>query len=259
MEKLTIKNRDGLDVAVTVEEGTKGRLAFIAHGLGGFKEQEHLRAFAEAFKEAGYTVVSWDATHSLGESGGDYGDATTTGYYADFEDVIQWAAGQSWYAEPFVLCGHSLGGYCSAMYAEQHPDKVKAIAPISTMVSGQLTHDAERASTPDKLAEWERSGVRVSESKSKPGQMKRLKWSHMEDRLKHDLIPNVGQLTMPVLLVVGEDDQTTPAEHQRLFLDAIPAKQKELHVIKGAGHTPREPQHLAEAKALFSNWLNRIG
>ena len=41
-----------------------------------------------------------------------------------------------WYGEPFVLVGHSLGGISTALFAENYPDKVKALAPISTVVSG---------------------------------------------------------------------------------------------------------------------------
>jgi hypothetical protein len=35
--------------------------------------------------------VLFDTTHSFGESGGNYEDATTTQYYQDLEDVISWA------------------------------------------------------------------------------------------------------------------------------------------------------------------------
>lgn len=43
MEKVKIKNRKGQKIAVVVEklEEQKG-LAFVMHGLGGFKEQPHI-------------------------------------------------------------------------------------------------------------------------------------------------------------------------------------------------------------------------
>ena len=117
MKKTFIKNRKGENVSVLVEksENQKG-LAFIMHGLGGFKEQDHIAAFANAFKEKGFTVVRFDTTNTLGESGGKYEDATITNYYEDLEDVVIWAQEQEWYQEPFALSGHSLGGICTLLY-----------------------------------------------------------------------------------------------------------------------------------------------
>lgn len=70
-------------------------LAFVMHGLGGFKEQPHLQVMAKAFLANGYTVVRFDTTNTFGESDGRYEDATTTNYYEDLEAVIAWAGGLS--------------------------------------------------------------------------------------------------------------------------------------------------------------------
>ncbi|MBN2566526.1 alpha/beta fold hydrolase [Candidatus Woesearchaeota archaeon] len=252
--KRTIMNRDGRRIAVVIERSTpQNGLAFVMHGLGGFKEQPHVRAFCESFLESGFTVVSFDACCTLGESGGRYEDATITNYHADLEDVIAWAKGQRWYQEPFWLCGHSLGGISVILYAEEHPEKVAALAPISTVVSGKLSLEHH---TKEGLEEWERTGWLEKPSTSKPGIMKRLPWSHLQDRLLYDILPEAGRLTMPVLLIVGEKDESTPPRHQRLLYDALPGK-RELHIIKGAPHTFREPRHIAEVKKIFKDWIAR--
>lgn len=252
--KTFIKNRDGNKVAVVVEESTSpGKLAFVMHGLGGKKDQGHIRAMADAFLENGYTVVSWDAVHTFGESeGGDYEDATITNYYADLEDVIAWASKQDWYKEPFVLCGHSLGGISVALFAEKHPEKVKALAPISTVVSGELSMKTKA----DDLESWKRDGIRVTMSFD--GKIeKRLKWSHMEDRLKYNLLDQVDKLKMPVLMVVGEKDDPTPPEHQQVLYDKLPGK-KEIHIIKRALHSFYEPHEQAELKHLLKVWVVKL-
>jgi len=59
---------------------------------------------------------------------------------------------------------------------------------------------------------------------------------------------------MPVLLIVGENDTSTLPEHQQILYAALPGK-KEFHVIKGAPHTFRDPEHLAEIKQLFNSWI----
>ncbi len=256
MKKLFIKNRKNKNIAVVIDETENSRgLAFVMHGLSGFKEQPHIETFANTFKEKEFTVVRFDTTNTLGESEGDLVDATLTNYYEDLEDVIKWAESQNWYQEPFVLAGHSLGGISSALFAEKYPEKVKALAPISTVVSGLLTEE-----TPDFKEiseEWKKNGIREWESGSQSGVMKRLKWSHVEDRRKYDLIPAVGKLEMPVLMIVGDLDDVTPLEHQQLLYDKLPGK-KELHIIKGSYHTFREKEHLDEIRKIFINWIDKI-
>ncbi len=242
-----------MSVVIEGEDNARG-LAFVMHGLGGWKNQPHIKVFAEAFLKNGFTVVRFDTTNTFGESEGNYEDATTTNYYEDLEDIILLANQEKWYKEPFWLAGHSLGGLCTALYAEKHPEKVAGLAPISTVVSGKLSIEAGDIK---ELKEWERTGWRVTSSESVPGLIKKLKWSHMIDRLNYDLLPKASMLTMPVLLVVGEYDDRTPPAHQQLLLDALTGP-KEMHIIKGAPHTFRELKHLAEIEQLFDKWIQRV-
>ena|SRR3989344_1562333 len=252
MEKLFLSNRKDQKIAVIVDQSPKQTgLAFVMHGLSGFKEQLHIRAFAESFKEKGFTVIRFDATNTFGESDGDYADATVTNYYEDLEDVIGWAKTQPWYQEPFALAGHSLGGICVALYAEKYPERVKAVAPISTVISGKLSMETDKYK--NAAEEWKRTGWDIEIGHG--GRVKRLKWSHMEDRLKYDLMPQANKLTMPVLLIVGEKDESTLPAHQRILYESLPAK-KEIHIIKDAPHTFRDQEHLAEVKNLFLKWID---
>ena len=254
--KFFIENRKKQKIAILVEARPNAKgLVFVMHGLGGFKEQPHLAVMAEAFLESGYTAVRFDTTNTLGESDGNYEDATTTNYYEDLEDVIAWAETQPWYQEPFVLVGNSLGGICTALFAEEHPEKIKGLAPISTVVSGKLSAETPSYRAVEK--EWRKTGWRVEESRSKPGETKRLKWSHMADRLKYDVLPQVNRLTMPVLLIVGEKDQSTPPDHQKILYDALPGP-KEFHVIQGAPHTFRDEKNLKEIAEIFKNWIKKL-
>lgn len=255
MEKISIKNRLGLQLTVTVEPAanTVG-LVFVMPGLGGTRLRPHLQAIGDAFFENNISVVRFDTTNSFGESDGRYEDGTTTSYYHDLEDVIAWAAQQPWYQEPFWLTGHSLGGLGVALYAEAHPEKVKALAPISPVVSGKLSLEARQKNDPEGLQRWQETGWDEQPSVAVPGLVKRLPWSHMEDRLQYDLLPRVDKLMMPVLLVVGELDTSTPPDQVRLLYDALPGP-KTFHLIPNAPHTFRDPTHLAELKNTVSEWI----
>lgn len=255
MKKSFIHNRKKQKISVLVEETPEQvGLAFVMHGLSGFKEQPHIEVIANAFKDKGFTVVRFDTTNTFGESDGDYSDATTTNYYEDLEDVIAWSKDQTWYQEPFWLSGHSLGGICTALFAENHPDMVNAVAPISPAVSGELYKETL---TGEELAEWEKTGWYEKPSVSLPGIIKRLKYGFFVDSLKYDVLPGADRLIMPVLIIVGEHDVSTPLKHQQILFNAIPGDEKELHVIKGAPHTFREEGHLKEIKEIFLNWIGK--
>lgn len=256
MDKLAIKNRKGQNIVVLVEktQDAKG-LAFVMHGLSGNKEQRHIAVFAQAFKEKGYTVVRFDTTNTYGESDGKYEDATFTNYYEDLEDVITWAKKQNWYQEPFCLAGHSFGGMAVIFYAEKYPNEIKALAPISSTISGKLSESSVKYKKI--IADWKRTGWKEEKSDKVSGGVKRLTCSHMVDRLQYDMLPNAHELTMPVLIIVGEKDDGTPPEHQQMLYEKLPGK-KEIHIIKDAHHTFVAPNHLKEIKQIFLKWIDQL-
>ncbi len=256
-DKQFITNRKKQKIAVIVQKSPNQKgLAFVMHGLGGSKDQEHIKTFAAAFKENDFTVICFDTTNTFGESDGKYEDATTTNYLEDLEDVISWASTQSWYEEPFWLAGHSLGGISIILFTEKFPKKVKGLAPVSTVISGKMSLDCPRYHGNNLLKEWKKTGWRFEKSESKPGLIKKLKWSHMEDRLKYNVLPKIQKIQMPVLLIVGDKDEATPLEHHKILFDQL-LGEKEMHIIKGAPHTFKDKNHLLEIKNIFKKWIKR--
>ena len=252
--KQYIKNRNWENISVVIEEIEYSTwLAFVMHWLWGFKEQEHIRTFIQSFLDNNITVISFDTTNSFGESDGNYEDATITNYYEDLEDVIEWTKTQKYYETPLYLAGHSLWWICTSLYAQKYPDNVKALAPISTVVSGQLNMQTKDG---DVLDDWKRTWYLEKESISKPWVIKKLKWSHMEDKLTYDLLKNIDALHMPVLLIVWDKDYTTPIEHQEIFYKEL-TWEKELHIIKWAPHTFRKQEELDEIYDIFDAWIKK--
>ena len=262
-DKLFIKNRKGQKLSIIVDKTPKQKgLVFVMHGLSGFKEQEHLITIAEAFKEKKFTVVRFDTTNTLGESEGSIDKATTTNYYEDLEDVISWAENQKWYKEPFALTGHSLGGICTSMYAQKYPRKVSLLAPISTVVSGKLVIESFKRYEKENFEQLARGGwlekakFKEIEIEKKVKKLKRLARAFIRDCSKYNLLSEVAKLTMPVLLIVGENDKSTPADHIEILYQAMP-EPKELCIIKNAPHTFIDKKHLKEIKKILSLWIKK--
>ncbi len=257
MHKTFVANRKMQKMSVLVEESNPNkRLVFIMHGLGGFKEQPQILAFNDVFRKYGFTTVRFDTTNSIGESDGRFEDATTTGFCNDLEDVIAWAQKEHWYKEPFVLVGQSLGGICISEYAEKYPHKVWALVTVSPVVSGKLSVEAYERYKPKEFEQWKKTGWLTQESVSKPGVIKRLPWSHFEDRMRYDLIPQAGTLTMPFLTIVGEHDTSTPPYHVKQLFDAVPGP-KEMHIIRGTPHRFRDQKHLDNIQKIIGKWIEK--
>lgn len=265
MQKITIQNRKNQKIVVVLERPETGPekltsssagLAFVMHGLGGYKEQKIVRTMAESFSLYRYTVVTFDTTNTFGESDGSMDLATTTNYIEDLEDVINWAkngtdANQSeWYQEPFCLAGHSLGGISTAHFAEKNCTLIKGLALMATVVSGKLSTEAN----PLRTEEWKRIGYEEKKSNSKPWLSAKLPWSHMEDRFKYDLLLEAEKLDMPVLMVVGSEDDLTPPDTEKILFEMLPGR-KEFHLVEGAPHTFKETEHLSRLKEVFSAWI----
>ncbi|MCF7865250.1 MAG: alpha/beta fold hydrolase [Candidatus Pacebacteria bacterium] len=268
MSKLFIKNRDNLRILVNIDlpvelhvdlnphpAKAKG-LAFIMPSLGSRHGRQEFVAMSDVLTHYGYIAISFDPTHSFGKSDGDYADATFTTYASDLEDVIEWASKNlPQYTEPFILVGHSLGAMSTVYYAERFPEKVKALAPLATVISGKLSLDARG---PEEVEKWKALGYQ--EQKRSNGDIKILKWSHMEDRLKYDMLMNASKINMPLLMLAGEFDKSTPPNHEQLLFDAVatPVGDKEFHIIKNADHDIGRVDILPVVKEIFEKWLSKL-
>lgn len=249
MSKFFIKNRDGAKISVLLEKSDKQvGLVFVIHGLGGSKEQKHIKTLAKAFREKNLTVVSFDTRHSLGASDGDYSDANPTNTCQDLEDLINWAKTEEWYSEPFILAGYSMGGGAALWYTTKYTDKVLGLALLSTVIGG---HQVLARYSPEDVRQWDESGIQV-----RPGSGRELNWTQFkQDILKYDMVSEAHKFTMPFLMIVGDQDTDTPLEDQRKLYRVVPGD-KEIQVIKNASHVFSEASHLKQIEEILKNWLD---
>ena len=92
--------------------------------------------------------------------------------------------------EKVVLIGHSLGGYLSARYAIDHPERVAALILIATGPGFR---------SPDAREKWNRDVRRMAEKQGRPETLVGLhEDAHVMDHL--------ADITCPTLVIVGSDD-----------------------------------------------------
>lgn len=235
--EFTIKNRRNETLALSVERADAPRgLVFIMHGFAGFRRQKHIRAFAEAFLQENFTVVSFDVTHANGESDGETKYATMNTYVHDLEDVVSWAKQQPWFRVPFALCGHSMGAQSVAWYASQHPEEVSLLLPMAPMVNYELRMNVVTENQKKLIDE---NGFVELPSKSKPGVVNIFTRDNHESLRGYDLLKVAPNITMPVLDIVGEQDEPCPVAHQKQFIQAIASQDKMLITVPSVDHNYR--------------------
>jgi pimeloyl-ACP methyl ester carboxylesterase len=210
----------------------------------------------EAFLENGWQTFNFDATNSFNESEGKFEDSRLGLHYEDMEDVCQWVPEQDWFVAPLAVSGHSMGGYATVRYAEEHPEEVALIAPIAPVVSGELTTESKERREPGAIQRWREEGFRIMNSVTNPDLVKRAPYAVHEEWLTHDLLPHAHKLTMPVFFFTGTEDDSCPPDHVQKLFDAIPNQNKTFEIIEGAPHTYRTEVDLKELKTKLSAWLS---
>jgi alpha-beta hydrolase superfamily lysophospholipase len=256
MERLTLQNRKGLEIVGVLEKpsGEIKGTCVVQHGWGGYKDKPTVQAMKDAFLEAGFQTFNFDTTHSYGESDGDFEKSTLGSFWEDLEDVTKWVQEQGWFIGPLALTGHSKGGYAVTRYAEEHSEEVSYLVPVAPVVSGKMSYEAAKKYRPEEFEKWKRDGV--IERIGKEGQVKRQHWYQMEERLQHDLLPNVQKLIMPVLLIVGSRDESC-LEQTEVLYEALPDGNKFIEILEDASHSYYEKPEQEACRKAIVNWLKK--
>jgi pimeloyl-ACP methyl ester carboxylesterase len=166
----------------------------------------------------------------------------------------------------FTLCGHSMGGLTVTQFSLDHPGPLKALVLLdSAALDGQARptgweeglrdHIArtgappERAEPPAPAPEDFRAALQADVARNPIERWIGSRRSMSEVRLRSRL----AALTMPVLVVGGDQDMTVGVETILTDFRALPARNRFLHFFHGVGHSPNVavPEDFARLLALF--------
>lgn len=174
------------------------------------------------------------------------------------------------------LIGHSMGGMIAQRLILAHPDPFRALVLVDTAaeVSDELNNErrarlariarergleavfqelirsdplaAELRAEPDAFEAWRRQFLLTS----------REAYVHCADAIsnRESLLDEVHAISVPTLIVCGEDDETYVGPSHRMH-ERIPGS--ELAIIAGGGHSPQVEQ-ADEFNRVLDGFLSRI-
>jgi len=211
-----------------------------------------------------------------------FGDSSTHGpftmdQYADDVVALLDALG----IPQAVICGLSMGGYVAFALWRRHPSRVRALVLCDTRAEADSLEargrrEAQialvRAQGPSAIVEPMLTGMVGADTRAqRPEVLTGLRTMMGRQsaagvigalqalRDRPDSRPTLGTITVPVLVVVGDQDALTPIADARRIAEGLPpAARVRLEVIAGAGHVPclERPSAMTHAIGDFLSTLS---
>lgn len=280
MPTLPARTVDCGEVKLSVAEaGSGGKPLLMLHGFTGAKDD--FVDWLDPLAERGWWVVAPDHRgHGASGQPPEESDYTLAAIAAD---TVALTKALGW--DAFVLLGHSMGGMVAQAIAIEHPERLRALvlmdtcagpAPVDAGLLEQaiaivrqdgldallaaqraLAEASPLGSAPDERLRRTRPGyAEFSDAKllgSSPAMYRALA---RELCTREDLRPQLAALDVPVLGLVGEEDEPFRQPMADLMA-AIPGAR--LEVIPGGGHSPQfeAPDQWWSALTAFLDSLDR--
>jgi len=175
-----------------------------------------------------------------------------------------------------AVAGHSMGGYVTLALYQLAPERVSGLALVNSQAGADTPEG--RAGRFDLAERVEREGPEVLVTAMVPRlfapgfstddprylaaaemarqmPVKGVRSALMGLASRSDLLPRLGHITVPSLVLAGKLDQIIPADRAREMAAAIP--DCALALVQGAGHMVMLEQPAIATSAL-SAWLQRV-
>lgn len=172
-------------------------------------------------------------------------------------DYVNWLAEQISDKQPIVLLGHSNGGRIAISFAALHPEKVSHLILIDS--AGIYHQEAPLRLKRFAFKTTAKIGRKIIKSAFIRKVLYKLAREHdyeqaeglvmrqtMTNLLVTDLRAKMPSISVPTLIIWGEQDKTTPLTDGKIIHRLIPHSQ--LHIIPQARHSPQftHPEEVVE-------------
>lgn len=219
------------------ENNTNTPLVIFVHGFKGFKDWGAHNLVARYFVQNGYRYLKFNLSHSgvTAEKPNDVSDLesfasnTFSKELTDVDIIINHAVKYLGVDQVFLI-GHSRGGGLSILQASNNP-YVKGLITWSSIA------DFSSLWKPEQEEEWRKNGkIEVVNARTKetmPLNVTLLE-DFEENKAELDILPAAKRISIPWLIVQGDDDVNVPFATAEKLANANPASR--LVKIDGANH-----------------------
>ncbi len=214
-----IKNRHGEQLDYAFHEGEKGskNIVVLGHGVTGNKDRPFVVALGEGLAAAGIPVLRFSFSGN-GTSEGKFTDSTISKEVDDLGAVLD-------HLKEYTACyvGHSMGGAVGVLRASEDK-RIQLLVSLAGMVHTKAFAQREFGDvTPDEGFMWDEPDCPLSQA-------------YMDDLTQINTVVDLSpQITIPWLLVHGDEDDVVPIEDSHDIL-AKTDGQAQLITLEGANH-----------------------
>ena len=214
-----IKNGHGERLDYAFHEGERGakNIVVLGHGVTGNKDRPFIVALAEGLAAVGIPALRFSFSGN-GASEGKFIDSTISKEVDDLCVVLD-------RLKDYAICyvGHSMGGAVGVLRASED-SRIQLLVSLAGMVHTKAFAQREFGDvTPDEGFMWDEPDCPLSQV-------------YMDDLTQiNTVVDRAPQITVPWLLVHGDEDDVVPIEDSHDILERVDG-QAQLITLEGASH-----------------------
>ena len=214
-----IKNGHGERLDYAFHEGERGakNIVVLGHGVTGNKDRPFIVALAEGLAAVGIPALRFSFSGN-GASEGRFIDSTISKEVDDLCVVLD-------RLNDYTICyvGHSMGGAVGVLRASED-SRIQLLVSLAGMVHTKAFAQREFGDvTPDEGFMWDEPDCPLSQA-------------YMDDLTQiNTVVDRAPQITVPWLLVHGDEDDVVPIEDSHDILERVDG-QAQLITLEGASH-----------------------
>jgi hypothetical protein len=247
-ETLTFHDRYGHGIAaiLSTPDRPTTRLAMLCHGFLSGKNSMTNKTLTRLLNERGLATFRFDF-FGQGNSEGPFEEITTTLAVHQTQAALDLVAARGY--ERIGLVGSSFGGLVAILTTAQRRD-IACLALKCPVVD--FAEELRLKFWPDGLALWQATDT-IPNIMGGPDRV-RLRYAFYEDCLRQIAYEPAERITVPTLIVQGDQDECVPLHQSRRLRDALGGS-KRLDLLPGADHQFTRGEDFRQMTTSINEWL----
>ena len=247
-EQLVFNDPQGHRVSaiLTVPGSSADHITVLCHGFLSDKNSTTNKTLTRLLNERGLATFRFDF-FGQGDSDGPFEEITTTLAVHQTQAALDLVSARGY--DRIGLVGSSFGGLVAILTAAQRSD-IACLALKCPVVD--FAEELRLTFGPEELARWQATDT-IPNIMGGPDRV-RLRYDFYEDCLRQIAYGPAERITVPTLIVQGEQDECVPLHQSRRLRDALGGP-KRLDLLPGADHQFTRGEDFRQMTTSISDWL----